>query len=70
LKCVGAIKVNPETRLVSVVLITALGSANDRIEGIECGADDFLKKPIHKEELSVRVGSLLRGRVLKQSSSA
>jgi len=43
-----------------VVLITGLGSADDRIRGIESGADDFLNKPIRKEELLARVRSLVR----------
>lgn len=54
------IKRNPETCLVPVVLVTGLTATDDRIEGIECGANDFLNKPIHKEELIARVRSLLR----------
>lgn len=54
------IKSDPETRFVPVVLITALTGSSDRIRGIECGADDFLSKPINQEELLARVRSLLR----------
>ena len=55
-----AIKSRPETRLVPVVLVTGLTSTDDRIQGIMCGADDFLCKPINKHELLARVQSLLR----------
>jgi putative two-component system response regulator len=55
-----AIKSRPETRLLPVVLVTGLTSADDRIQGIMCGADDFLCKPINKHELLARVNSLLR----------
>ena len=54
------IKSDPETRLIPVVLVTGLDSTNDRIQGIECGADDFLSKPANKEELLARVRSLLK----------
>ena len=55
-----AVKSNPETRLIPVVLVTGLTDSSDRIKGIECGADDFLTKPFNKEELLARVRSLLR----------
>jgi len=55
-----AVKARPETRLIPVVLVTGLASSADRIQGIESGADDFLNKPVHKEELLARVRSLVR----------
>jgi putative two-component system response regulator len=55
-----AIKSNPETRLIPVLLLTSLNSDNDRIRGIMCGADDFLSKPVNKHELLARMYSLLR----------
>jgi putative two-component system response regulator len=54
------LKSNPETRFIPVVLVTGLSNAEDRIHGILCGADDFLSKPINKQELLARVQSLAR----------
>jgi len=55
-----AAKDRPETRLIPVVLITGLGRVEERVKGIEAGADDFLNKPVRKEELLARVKSLVR----------
>jgi putative two-component system response regulator len=53
------LKLNPETRLVPVVLVTGLTASEDRIRGIEVGANDFLSKPVDRNELMARVKSLL-----------
>ena len=55
-----AIKSDPQTRLIPVVLVTGLDGTEDRVRGINSGADDFLIKPFSKEELLARVSSLLK----------
>ncbi|HYW04223.1 MAG TPA: adenylate/guanylate cyclase domain-containing protein [Gammaproteobacteria bacterium] len=54
------LKAHPDTALIPVVLVTALDGRSDRIAGIEAGADEFLSKPVNREELLARVRSLLR----------
>jgi len=54
------IRENPDTRLLPVVMVTALDPGEERVKGIDAGADDFLEKPIRQEELLARVRSLLR----------
>ena len=54
------LKDDPATRLIPVVIITGLANREDRVRGIESGADDFLNKPIFPEELFARVSSLLK----------
>ena len=54
------LKENSSTRLIPFVLITGLSDREDKLHGIEAGADDFLNKPIFAEELFARVKSLLK----------
>jgi putative two-component system response regulator len=54
------LKADAETRLTPVVLLTALGAVEDRVRGIDAGADDFLTKPFERAELLARVRSLWR----------
>lgn len=59
------LKGNPDTKDIPIIIVTALNEMGDIERGIDCGADDFLSKPINKLELITRVKSLLRVRNLK-----
>ncbi len=48
------------SRAVPIILLTALGATEDRIDGLEAGADDYLVKPFSPRELVLRVQSILR----------
>ncbi len=56
----AAIKKNPDTAHIPVVMVTALTDAQDKVRGLEAGADDFLSKPINDTALMARVRSLVR----------
>lgn len=47
-------------RRFPILILTARGAWQDKVEGLEAGADDYLVKPFHNEELSARINALLR----------
>lgn len=54
------IRRNPETRDLPIIIITARGEEDDRIRGLEAGADDYVVKPFSPSELIARVRAVLR----------
>ena len=55
-----AIRQNPLTSDLPIVMVTALTSMEDRLRAVEAGANDFITKPIDKIELQTRINSLLK----------
>ncbi|MFD2204261.1 response regulator [Kiloniella antarctica] len=45
---------------VPILLLTAMGETDDRISGLECGADDYLSKPFEPRELVLRINAILK----------
>lgn len=54
------LKDDPATQLIPIVIMTALNAVEDRIRGIEAGADDFLTKPVDDRELIARIRTALK----------
>ena len=54
------LKEDESTRIVPIVMVTALNAVTDRVRALEAGADDFLAKPVDKTELRARVHTLLQ----------
>ena len=61
-----AIRADARRAMLPVVLVTALDPAQERVKGLEAGADDFLNKPVNQAELMARVRSLLRIKALSR----
>jgi two-component system cell cycle response regulator len=58
------IKSNPETQHIPVIMVTALDQPEDRVRGLEAGADDFVTKPVNDAALFSRLKSLVRLKML------
>jgi two-component system alkaline phosphatase synthesis response regulator PhoP len=55
-----AMRTDPETAMIPIIMLTARGEEADRIAGLELGADDYVTKPFSPKELTARVAALLR----------
>lgn len=53
-------KLRVEKPAIPILMLTALGTVDDKVAGLEAGADDYLVKPFHLRELLARVSALLR----------
>jgi class 3 adenylate cyclase len=62
-----AVRADPALALLPVVMVTAVPDRDERVRGLEAGADDFLSKPVNPPELLARVRSLLRIRRLYET---
>lgn len=60
------LKRDPQTRLIPIVLVTTLEGVNEKVRGLEAGADDFLSRPVDSTELLVRVRSLVKMKRLQE----
>lgn len=60
------LKNNPLTSHIPIILLTALSDIENRIEGLDMGADSYITKPFHPRHLSVRVSKLLELRKILQ----
>lgn len=64
-----AIKANPELRDIPVILVTSLTDPKDIIRGIECGADNFIRKPYAEDYLLNRIGQMLVNQKLRKNAN-
>ncbi len=58
------------TQKLPIIMITTLSTMEDRIKGIECGADDFINKPFNKQMLMLKIRNLLKSSALHKQVEA
>jgi uncharacterized protein (TIGR02266 family) len=56
----AALKANPATQNIPIVFLTARGRVEDKVRGLDLGAEDYLVKPVRREEMLARVRNVLR----------
>jgi diguanylate cyclase (GGDEF)-like protein len=54
------LKLNHDTKALPIIMLTAKGASNDKVAGLEAGADDYLQKPFDESELNARIYARLR----------
>lgn len=62
IELLAAVKVNRDTSHIPVILLSAKASIDDRVRGLEYGADDYIAKPFNSAYLKARIESLIRQR--------
>src|SRR4051812_34444035 len=70
MEVVRRLKANPDLPFIPVIMQTALDSTENKVEGLDAGADDYITKPINFAELEARVNSLLRIKALQSDLAA
>jgi diguanylate cyclase (GGDEF)-like protein len=70
MEVVRRLKANPNLPFIPVIMQTALDSTENKVEGLDAGADDYITKPINFAELEARVNSLLRIKKLQSDLAA
>jgi two-component system cell cycle response regulator len=70
IEVVRRLKANAELPFIPVIMQTALDSTENKVEGLDAGADDYITKPINFAELEARVNSLLRIKTLQSALAA
>lgn len=56
----NALRKNPQTQFIPIIILSARDQIHDKVFGFELGADDYVTKPVHEEELIARIKSKLR----------
>lgn len=60
---------DPAMKAIPIIFLTAKGEVEDRVKGLETGADDYISKPFNTKELQIRIGNIL-GRGQRESVPA
>ncbi|MDO8959372.1 MAG: phosphate regulon transcriptional regulator PhoB [Rhodocyclaceae bacterium] len=70
LECARRLRADPRTKTVPIIMLTARGAEEDRVSGLESGADDYVTKPFSPRELLARIQAVLRRGRPQASSDA